>query len=335
MSRLFIVDDEPIIRLGLSTMIEAYGRIGTIRAFEDGSIAWEHVLADPPEIVITDIRMPKLDGLELCKRISQSQLPTKIIVLSGYNDFSYAQKCISYNVGEYLLKPVTERELYPVLDKVLAQCDERPVSFSRFEHWIEELEEAMWMLDEHKVNEIFQANRLAFSTNWQWARDGLELLARKLNMRGSYSFQFASSYGENHVAELDPAAAFERQLQDWVGQLKDYRGGNQLNILEASLSFMEEHLCEELTLESVAKKLGVSPSYFSSYFKRMTSETFVQYRLRRRIDRAKALLAIPHYKVIDVMADVGYENYPHFSRSFKKITGYSPTEYRSSIGIKS
>ncbi|WP_248926919.1 response regulator transcription factor [Paenibacillus hamazuiensis] len=340
--KLFIVDDEPMICIGLSAMAEEYGRFDAVRSFTDGEAALTAILSDPPEIVLTDICMPRLDGLELSRHIYERKLPTKVVVLSGYNDFTYAQKCMSYGVREYLLKPVTEIELYPALEKVLEETRGATVSFSRFEEWLDNLEEAIWTASSGRLEDLLaqggselfgQAADTAFQQ--QMVKDGLALLAKKLNARGVYHFDAVlPNEAVRKLAAGSPYEMMQRHIRDWMVRLLEVRGGNQINALEASLEYIDAHLSEDLTLEAVAEKLGITPNYFSFYFKKMTNETFVQYRLRKRIEKAKQLLAIPHIKIIDIVAKVGYDSYPHFSRVFKKATGISPTEYRQQLGIK-
>lgn len=342
MSRIFIVDDEPMICLGLREIVKEYDRFKEVHTYSDGRSAIQAILADPPDLVMTDIRMPRMDGIELCRQINEHQLNTKVIVLSGYGDFHYAQKCMSYGVKEYLLKPVTEVELYPVLDKIMREGSGRSFSLSRFEAWMEQVEEALWLAKEKELegtlaagrSEFFEQTGGGFSLPLRMAVDGLELLAKKLNTRGIYNFEIASQICGAEESDTDAFHAFSVQIHEWLQQLTEYRGGSQVNFFEASLEYIDRHLCEDLTLETVAERLGLTPTYFSHYFKKMSGETFVQYRLRKRMDEAKRLLSIPHYKIIDIVAEVGYDSYPHFSRIFKKATGCSPTEYRSMLGIK-
>ncbi|CAG7631895.1 response regulator [Paenibacillus allorhizosphaerae] len=342
MSRIFIVDDEPMICLGLQEIVKEYDRFEEVHTYSDGRSALTAILADPPDLVMTDIRMPRMNGIELCRQIREHHLDTKVIVLSGYGDFHYAQQCMSYGVKEYLLKPVTETELYPVLDKIVNEGSGRTFSLSRFEAWMEQIEEALWLAQEKQLEVVLAAGRSeffeptggGFALPLRMAVDGLELLAKKLNARGIYNFEIASELLRTEPFDADAFHAFSGQIDAWLQQLSEYRGGGQVNFFEASLEFIDRHLCEDLTLETVAARLGLTPTYFSHYFKKMSGEPFVQYRLRKRMEEAKRLLSIPHYKIIDVVAEVGYDSYPHFSRIFKKSIGCSPTEYRSMLGIK-
>ncbi|MNI24691.1 putative response regulatory protein [compost metagenome] len=340
MARIIIVDDEPIIGIGLKTLIWEYKRFSEIDTFTDGVSALSNIMANPPDVVLTDIRMPRMDGLELCRHIQQLKLITKVVVLSGYGDFAYAQKCMSYGVQEYLLKPITEIELFPVLDKMLTMREAELISFTLFEQWIDQLEEAVWMMDKVRANELLEEGKrelFAIETDvqqYQRVYDAVRLLLKKLNARGANRIEVKPLFEENTVITIT-YEWFQAEIGIWIQRLSEYRSHERINVLEAAIQYIDEHLFEEeLSLDMVAGKLGLTPTYFSHYFKKNTNETFVQYRMRKRIDKAKQLLAVPHYKIIDIVAEVGYESYPHFSRVFKKATGYSPTEYRGLLGIK-
>jgi two-component system response regulator YesN len=86
---------------------------------ENGAQALELIAQLAPELVIVDIRMPVLDGLELIRKVkTEQEHPPLFIILSGYPDFSYAQQALSYNVSEYILKPVNEQDLNAALKKI-------------------------------------------------------------------------------------------------------------------------------------------------------------------------------------------------------------------------
>lgn len=115
--RVIIADDESSIRNGLKTAIpwEELG-MSVIGTAKDGMEAWELVQAYKPSIAITDIRMPYMTGLELIKQCRDHKLPTQFIILSGYDDFAYAQTAIRYGARAYVLKPLKIDELAAELE---------------------------------------------------------------------------------------------------------------------------------------------------------------------------------------------------------------------------
>ena len=114
-----VADDEDELREAVCTMIpwQELGMVlvGSVR---NGVEALDIVSDDPPDIVITDIRMPMMDGLELIGRIKVLSPDTEIIILSGFGEFSYAQKAMSYGVKHYLLKPTRKEDLIELLRRI-------------------------------------------------------------------------------------------------------------------------------------------------------------------------------------------------------------------------
>jgi two-component system response regulator YesN len=163
--------------------------------------------------------------------------------------------------------------------------------------------------------------------------DLMELLVIKLNNRGVHSFEAVVPL----VVHEDPLIAFssfEEHIHMLLDSLKQKRKGRAKDPMEEAKKYIETHLSREIPLEEVADQLGLNASYFSQLFKQMTGETFVQYRIRKRMDKAKKLLELPHYRIIDISYEVGYADHPHFTKTFKKYTGLSPSEYRDKLGIK-
>lgn len=116
MLRLMIVDDEQIIRESLSQMID-YESIGyeLIATAKNGMEAYDIICDDYPDVVITDIRMPILNGLDFIERSIKSDSKITFILLSGYHDFEYARQAMKYGVRYYLLKPTDKKELIECL----------------------------------------------------------------------------------------------------------------------------------------------------------------------------------------------------------------------------
>jgi two-component system response regulator YesN len=118
MIKILLVDDEKIIRKGLAKIIEKLdGDFEVIGEAGNGLQALELVRQICPDIVITDIRMPKMDGLQLVQSLEEQYPDIKKIILSGFDDFEYARKAMRFKTSDYLLKPVDEACLHELLKK--------------------------------------------------------------------------------------------------------------------------------------------------------------------------------------------------------------------------
>ncbi|MCD9023211.1 response regulator transcription factor [Cohnella silvisoli] len=111
MYRVAIVDDEPVIRFGIRASVDwGHENIGLAGDFANGEEAWQNIRNEPVDILITDIKMPVMDGLELTKRTLAQYPKTKVILVSSYNDFEYVRQGLKLGVVDYLLKPTLEPE---------------------------------------------------------------------------------------------------------------------------------------------------------------------------------------------------------------------------------
>ncbi|MFC5530916.1 response regulator [Cohnella yongneupensis] len=116
---LLIADDERNIRLGLRAMIERqYPGQYHIMLAADGVQALEEFERQPAEIVITDIRMPELDGIGLIKELSGLPAAPALLILSGYDDFQFAKEAMKHKVRDYLLKPIVREDLFAALERL-------------------------------------------------------------------------------------------------------------------------------------------------------------------------------------------------------------------------
>lgn len=124
MYKVFLADDEIWETIGLKKLIEKSGLpIQVIGRAENGIVALEQIEKTKPDILITDIRMPGLNGLELAEEIRKRSLTLEIIVLSGYAEFEYAKKAMQWGARDYLLKPVEQEELNQALKKVIDKSE--------------------------------------------------------------------------------------------------------------------------------------------------------------------------------------------------------------------
>ena len=112
MLKAILADDEDIVRESMEKWIP-WKELGImlVGSASDGEEAYEMIIRERPDIVITDIRMPKIDGLELIRRVHCRLKDTGFIILSGFGEFSYAQKAMRYGVRHYMLKPARKEDL--------------------------------------------------------------------------------------------------------------------------------------------------------------------------------------------------------------------------------
>ena len=124
MIKIFLVEDEVIIRDGIKNSIdwkkEGYEFVGEAG---DGELAYPLILKEKPDILLTDIKMPFMDGLELSAAVKKELPDIKIIVLSGYNDFEFAKKGIEIGITNYLLKPISSGELLKAVGEVAVKIE--------------------------------------------------------------------------------------------------------------------------------------------------------------------------------------------------------------------
>ena len=205
--------------------------------------------------------MPKMDGLELSKRLYETYGDITVVVISGYGDFEYAQKCMSYGVKEYLLKPVTKSVVHNTMNKLMADRksmqEKRRIYFplSKLEDWLEQMEQAVWLLQmndiQHKPQEIedYCNERRLESIQLQELLDELYAkLIKQLNGRDVYSFERRTGItgsapgGNHHYFER-----FRMAVNQTVKLIRDKRKGNAKEPVEEAKAYIERNLSRDLT----------------------------------------------------------------------------------------
>lgn len=120
MYRALIVDDEPMICEGLKAIVNwREHEFDTVDTLNDSEAALSFVEKYKPDLLITDIRMPKMDGIKLLQDIRSRQIDTRVIVLSGYDDFKYVRSMAVLGIENYLLKPVNEEEMDQTIENAV------------------------------------------------------------------------------------------------------------------------------------------------------------------------------------------------------------------------
>jgi two-component system response regulator YesN len=179
MYKVFLVEDEIVVREGIRDNIPwdqtPYSLAGEA---SDGEMALSMIQDIKPDILITDIRMPFMDGLTL-SRIVKKNLPwIKIIIISGHDEFEYAREAISTGVEEYLLKPVSSQDMRKAMDKIAGRIDEEKEKFLNIEKLKAQIRSSTDILRDKWLSDFMHAKIPALDAIEQGKELGVDLLAR-------------------------------------------------------------------------------------------------------------------------------------------------------------
>ena len=397
--KVLIADDETIIRWGLKSFVEQDPDFEVVAMAEDGEMALEEALTHKPDLILADINMPFMNGLEFIARLREEQPDVCIVIVTGYEEFEFVQKALSLGVKAYILKPIMEEKFFAMLSEVKEELNNQQhqkqyISWAqgqidRYNPYMTEKFFQDWMNGEMDISEAeTQINYLglhipeAFTLMHIKIREAAdrptEAEAMDFNVTSLACQNIISDLAREHTKEAmcvrlasDHLAIITEQLDEGNkhGMLEDVRDALSrylyLDItyairdgsgLEELMSCMEE--CEkelsnqnlysrltvesirileesyadsELSLNSVADQLGVTPQHLSRTFRAETGVTFVSYLSKLRIRKAMLLLQDPTLKMYEIAQQTGYVTQHYFSSVFKKAIGVSPADYRKSV----
>ncbi|WP_223701243.1 response regulator transcription factor [Sutcliffiella deserti] len=246
--KAIIIDDEKHVREGLLLLANwKQNGIHTILEAEDGEQAMELITAHRPEIIFTDMRMPKKDGISLLKWLASTEMNSITIVVSGYDDFTFMRNAIYYKSFDYILKPIDPEILNETLERAVSKWKE-------------------------------------------------QALARR----------------SAEEPEQPAVSKEEKSMKD----IEEY---------------LRQNYQQDITLQEIADRFYLSREHISRKFKQEYHETITDYVTRIRMEKAKELLGKPIMKIYEVAYHIGYQNEKYFSKVFKKFTGMTPNEYRSTV----
>jgi len=482
MHRVLIVDDEPWVAFGIANLIDwkAFD-FQVIGEAYDGLSAWERIEVEQPELVVSDIRMPGLDGLELLERIHDRQLDIRVVLVSGYADFQYAQKAIRLGAFDYLLKQIDKHKLEETVRRLTDDLQSRRQAMRELDLFLDDLFDLLEpdnrvtvgdFLENRGIHtdlphlrflnclfpeattalaatgatpaEPLQAIRLRTGQNklsvllfydeQQYPLDFLNYISGNLadarhigiSSRGNSAASLSRLYQEADIAmfssafygagqvmrykpkeispelrrsvlnleifikesnreeiarrisligetckqqlvSVDEVAILYNQIISLLFKYHGHSGGTaDLDLLSYDnvsryysspndlfgrlidffehaseekvylpsgqakriLEYIDESFTEDLLLSDVARKFRISIGYVSSLIKRETGSTYTDYVTAKRLALARELLADPSLSIQDIVQRVGYKDYFHFNKLFKKHLGVTPSKYR-------
>ncbi|MDF2613868.1 MAG: two component transcriptional regulator, AraC family [Clostridia bacterium] len=226
MYKVFVVEDEFVIREGIRNMMN-YNNMNYTLCGEaaDGEMALAMIQELHPDILITDIKMPFMDGLELSKIIKRTMPWIRIIILSGYDEFDFARDAISIGVDEYLLKPVGASELFAILNKVIVRIEEEKKQRTDIEILHRELDSSIHMTKNQFLDKLIMG-ALSTTDSLEGAQKAdIDLIARYYVLLNAQIDFNGASYSDL----LEAKACISRLFKDRTDVIPFFR--NEDNFL--------------------------------------------------------------------------------------------------------
>ncbi|RXZ79097.1 response regulator [Paenibacillaceae bacterium] len=342
--RILLVDDEVMCKKSLrKILIGANPSYHIVGEASDGMEALLLAEREQPHLIITDISMPVMDGIELIQRLRAVGREMDIIILSGYGEFEYAQEALRHGVADYILKPMRPEQVTQLVDK-------------RFKHFVASRQTAMnktqliapvssaaerignelWMANEPVMREqteglyhVLAHAEISPEERISLLRDAASLIQNRL-MPQFQPAAWALPYDEQYYERA--AAAFTEWLGQTLHEIREKRNWGKRSVIRQAMDYINENFSDsELNLEKVLTPLGISSTHFYHMLMEETGMSFIAYVTHIRLEHAKELLQHSDLKTYEVGQRCGYPDYPHFTKRFKRQIGLSPSEYRKNM----
>ncbi|WP_309122359.1 helix-turn-helix domain-containing protein [Paenibacillus sp.] len=345
MFKIVTADDEKMIKRSMRKLIEkADAPFFITGEATNGREALDIIRSDPPQLLITDICMPLMDGLQLIATVKEEYRAMEVVVISGYSDFDYARQAIRYGVTDYLLKPIDPAEFTGLLLRIYERHEdnnrkiaERGERLGTFIEEGEHIVDRIWTIQEEalraKLKDIEAARNDQVSELDELKETYMEQLlyiVNKLESKSGHPFDKdeALRLKEAHTREA-AHRLFQHACFGFIREVSCLRNPAQSLYIRKTIEEIEAQYADsELSLLRAAERASMSVTYFTRLFKQEAGTTFMKYVTDVRMTKAKQLLAQQDRKVGDVALEVGYTNYHHFAKAFRKYHGITPTQYR-------
>lgn len=331
MVKLLLVDDEFFVLDQIRQCIswEEFG-VELIGCCENAMDALEEMINEVPDILITDIKMPLMDGLELVARAKQMNPAIQCVVLSGYAEFALAKAAMNQGVFNYLLKPFSKTEFEDVLSKCIEkirksrserilQLEQRTELISKLAAELQILKENYEIVDARKIQALMK-----FYPDLSLLREAcLFLMVRYSENVGALKIRYIPEF-YNAGKDIYNTAA------DLLNQI--YVKVNESEMIRKIKEYTCQNYCrEELNLQWISENvvhLGVK--YVGRSFLKETGVKYSEYLSGIRIEKARGMMKHNgDIRVEEIAEQIGLgHDVPYFYQLFKKHTGMTPKEYK-------
>ncbi len=334
--KVVVADDEILALNGISNLIDKTEGFQVVGRAANGRECLELIKKNSPELVITDIKMPVMNGLEMLENCVRQNLPVSIIVVSAYDDRDYLRAAIRCPlVYDYLFKPFRNEEFLAALQgasgfhkKYAAGHDD---------------ESGMALLVSHIFNNDYRSIERYFK---EFFSQDLSLQEMKNQCYGWIMYVHNAVFSDNKTRSFDSRRTMTKvfetkdreELQEVISR---YLKGccdrfvlteNVTVLVKSCLRIIQaEYDNNDLNLNYCANKLDVTPSYLSGRFSRDMNQSFSVYLNNLRMDKAREMLKNVSLKVYEVAEKVGITDVSYFNKLFRDYEGKTPLQYRREI----
>lgn len=359
MFNLLIVDDEPVIVDGLALLDWEELGVNKVYKATSGKRAISVMKENRIDIVITDIRMPDMTGLELIESVNDETL-RKYIILSGYAEFEYAKQAIQLSVCKYLLKPVSDNEVMEAVSDAIQSLQSNRHFFVEIMNKMPSIETNIEVTPFDILYDNPQLLDLLNYGNWEEAEDRLREIFQLLEVEKYQSHEFllqayfmicntfthyshknghflsdlignqihlmheAASNGSIHHLEIVTLNIFEKIKLNFK---KDAPNSHQ-PIVDQVNQYINNNIYKDISLQEVADHVFLHPAYLSKIYKAETGKSFSDYVFNRKMEEAAIRLKKSNEKVYKIASGIGYKDPSYFIKKFKDYYGVTPQEYR-------
>jgi len=347
--KVVLIDDEAAVKKTLTILIDSdHPSFQIVGEANDGLEGLALIERTNPDLVITDIRMPVMDGLTLVKNMRERAIETEVIIISGYDTFEYARQALRYGVKDYLLKPISALDVAAIFQQIDEKIKKERVKAQESQSWLlaskaplKELAQNIWVLNEKSAMETLAAIVHEFSVQqyrFFTYREMYLKLFTQLNLHMNEMREKTLPLID--VSSLEPLnnedelrAAFQQLIREYMESIRKIRKWSTYNPMIKATGYIQDHYNQsDLSIVDISRFLEMSPSYLSKTFKSEIGETFTEYLTKLRMNKALQLLDDTNLKVYEIAQEVGYNDQTHFSKAFKKQYGVSPSDFRNQHG---
>lgn len=340
-----LVDDEQRVAEHIRQLVawENYG-IRQVHVCGNGLEALEMMRKSLPDVVITDIKMPGMDGIELIQRSKRAGYDSEFIVMSGYKEFELAKSAMGQGVKYYLLKPCSEEEIDTSLASAMSDVQGRRAALNPVT--VDQSAETTTRYDDNEVGrealaleavvvggDALKLQQVIEQLVVHRGRPFASLVFTQLLMKQMHRGVLAASAFtqlHNGLYEIKESPALAQYMMDSLAHMREEMPAED-NFIDRIVQYVDEHLEDpDLKLKRLAREVVFRhEDYVSRLFSQRMGESFHGYLTRKRLERAKYLIRhLGEDKIYSVAERVGLGHNPsYFSKLFKKHTGYTPKEY--------